>query len=182
MPGSSSTIRMEWAIPFLDYEELITHQQASFSPPLKHLGRLQNLIAMRRPDVWGKFPTPASRLLDLIRPTVHCLEKSPPLTAPYRAGSKCKFAFFRSLYHIVIRQFEDETRAARRIFLNADASLMLRDDPADDGQPQSRSAFASGKIRLEDSFAVLGRDAGAGVGDDQFKALSLRDFARDDGD
>src|SRR5262249_60568292 len=59
---------------------------------------------------------------------------------------------------------------------------MLGDDSADDGQPQSRAAFAGGKIRVEDSFAVFGRDAGAGVGDDQLNALSLRDFARDDGD
>src|SRR5262245_6856631 len=80
------------------------------------------------------------------------------------------------------RQFDDESRAARRIFLHADASLMLGDDSADDRQPQSRAAFAGGKIWLEDSFAVLGRDAGAGVGDDQLKTLSLRDFARDDGD
>ena len=59
---------------------------------------------------------------------------------------------------------------------------MFGDDSTDDGQAESRAAFAGGKIRVEDSFAVFGRDARAGVGDDQLKALSLGDFARDDSD
>src|SRR5882672_3353142 len=79
-------------------------------------------------------------------------------------------------------QLDNELRAARRILLHADPSLVLGDDAADDGQTQSRAAFARRKIRVEDALAVFRRDARAGVGDDQFQALAFGDFARDDGD
>src|SRR5262249_60057857 len=59
---------------------------------------------------------------------------------------------------------------------------MLGDNSADDGQAESRASFAGGEIRFEDSFAVFGWDARAGVGDDQLKALPLRDLARNDRD
>src|SRR5262249_49722629 len=45
------------------------------------------------------------------------------------------------------RQLDNEPRAARRIILHTNAPLMFGDDATDDGQPQSRAAFACRKIR-----------------------------------
>src|SRR5258706_837548 len=70
------------------------------------------------------------------------------------------------------RQFHDEARSDRLVFLHANRSMMLFDDAAHDRQAQSGSALSGGEIRQEELFLQLAGHAMAGICDGDFDPVT----------
>src|SRR6267142_7006703 len=74
----------------------------------------------------------------------------------------------RGLHLFRQRKLDDELRAQRLVFLDADGSAMVLDDAAHDGQSEARAALFGREVRQEQFFFHLLCDAVPGVGDDDF--------------
>ena len=70
------------------------------------------------------------------------------------------------------RQFHDEARSYRLVFLHANRAVMLFDDAAYDGQAKAGAALSGGEIRQEEFFFQLASHAVAGVGDGDFDGVA----------
>src|SRR5258706_5031468 len=70
------------------------------------------------------------------------------------------------------RQFHDEARSDRLVFLHANRSMMLFDDAAHDRQAQPGSALSRREIRQEELFLQFAGHTMAGICNGDFDSVT----------
>src|ERR1700728_728090 len=71
------------------------------------------------------------------------------------------------------REANQKTSAAGQVIFHAYGSVMLGDNPAGDGEAQSRSTFTRGKVRQEKPFLVLRRNAVTAIRNFDFHRVAI---------
>src|SRR5215472_9543895 len=69
------------------------------------------------------------------------------------------------------RKFHDELGAGGFIFFHANGAVVIFDDAAHDGQPQTGAALLGGEIRKEEPLLHVPADAGSAVSDRDFHCV-----------
>src|SRR5947199_252273 len=77
------------------------------------------------------------------------------------------------------RRVDGEAGARGQVVLDADGSVVLRHDMADDRETQAGAAIFRGKIGQEKFLLVIGADAAAGVRDHELDGLRGAEMRRD---
>src|SRR5437016_1289019 len=100
--------------------------------------------------------------------------RSSYLAESENAGSDRMFCSNRN---IGCRKFEDEARTDGGIVFDTNTSAVLGDDAGGDSETESCAAVFGGEVREEDVVLVSGRDAMAGVCDNDFNRVQVNSGA-----
>ena len=77
-------------------------------------------------------------------------------------------------------EFKNKARADGGVVFDAEEAVVLCDDSGRDSEAKARAAILGGEMRKEEFVLVGGRDAMAGVFDDDFYGIGFRVEARKD--